>query len=88
MKLFCKHDYIMKMMRDIAPIDYEYTQKGIVLKSPVKVGCVVCCKKCGKEKKRLGKTIANLYAKSIVEERKVVLDEAVFNITKLPEEFY
>lgn len=87
MKIFCKHDYVMKIVKDIAPIDYEVTKNGYVVNSRTKIGCVVYCKKCGKEKKGLAKKIRNLYANSIKEEEQERIMKEVITTTTLPEEF-
>lgn len=85
---FCKHNYAMKINKTIGHIDYDYIDKGIAVKRNTKISCVVYCKNCGKQKKRLANKIRNLYINSIIDEEQENFIKEIITTFELPKEFY
>ena len=58
-KIFCKHNYCLYLAESDERCREIDDEREVVEKM---VGCAIVCSKCGKQKTRLGKKVAQYYA--------------------------
>lgn len=84
MNLFCRHewDYIKRKT------DPQIDKQGNIQYAQIRIGVCVYCRKCGKQHRRLSKTMSKLYATHTIHEMENdILESVVEKSKQLPKNY-